>query len=159
MTPAPVTLRPATAADCAAVSALILGLAEVFLNGADPADATGFLSTLTPAALQDFFADPAIDAWVALDGGDVVGIASMKEHRHLYHLFVQPHQQGRGVARRLWDRLRTRALAGGNTGVFTVNASLNAVPVYRHLGFVTVDAPQARHGVRYQPMQLTEHSP
>jgi GNAT superfamily N-acetyltransferase len=151
-----VTLRPIAAADSVAVSELILGLAAVFLNGADPADAGDFLATLAPAALRDFFTDPAIDAWVALDGDDIVGVASMKDHRHLYHLFVQPQQQGRGIARQLWTQLRTRALAHGWGGIFTVNASLNAVPVYRRLGFAATAAPQTRHGVRYQPMQLTE---
>ncbi len=131
----------------------------MFLNGADPAESADFLATLSPAALRDLYADPAIEAWVALDGDDIVGVGSMKDHRHLYHLFVQPQQQGRGIARQLWTQLRSRALAHGNGGVFTVNSSLNAVPVYQRLGFVPTVAPQARHGIRYQPMQLPEQTP
>ncbi|TJY55174.1 GNAT family N-acetyltransferase [Sinimarinibacterium sp. CAU 1509] len=149
-------LRPATEADAPEISALILGLADFFVDANDRADATAFFDSLSPSALRTFIADPTIDAWIARAGDVLLGVASMKDRRHLYHLFISPEAHGQGIATQLWMRLKARALEQGHRGAFTVNSSMYAVPVYQRFGFVTTSPPQTRHGVRYQPMQLTE---
>ena len=40
--------------------------------------------------------------------------------------------------------------------VFTVNSSLYAVEVYRHLGFVPTDTEQLTNGIRYTPMRFEQ---
>lgn len=51
-------------------------------------------------------------------------------------LLVDPKYQGLGLARKHWEILRDHALRAGNRGVFIVNSSLVAVPIYQRFGFV-----------------------
>ena len=46
------------------------------------------------------------------------------------------------------------ALQAGNPGKFTVNSSLNAVPVYQRFGFVANGPVVQKHGIAFQPMLL-----
>jgi hypothetical protein len=46
-------------------------------------------------------------------------------------------------------------MRAGNPGQFTVNASLNAVPVYEKFGFVQQGEAQRMHGICFQPMRLS----
>ncbi len=91
---------------------------------------------------------------VAEMDGVVVGFIAMRDKRHLFHLFVDKPWHRRGVARRLWEVARQAALDGGNDGVFTVNSSNYAMPVYERFGFVRTAPTQESKGLRYNPMQL-----
>ena len=42
----------------------------------------------------------------------------------------------------------------GHDGVFTVNSSTYALPVYMRFGFVRTAPTQESKGLRYNPMQL-----
>ena len=91
---------------------------------------------------------------VAVFDGRVIGAVAMRDSRHLYHLFVHEDFQRQGIATRLWEVARDRSLAAGNPGLFTVNASLNAVPVYEKLGFIATSSSQETNGVIAVPMRL-----
>ena len=67
--------------------------------------------------------------------------------------------QGRGIARRLWERVRAEALAAGATGEFTVNSSLAAVAVYRRFGFRETGPCRREAGVAFVPMRLLPAPP
>jgi GNAT superfamily N-acetyltransferase len=92
---------------------------------------------------------------VADTGAELAGFIAVRDGSHLFHLFVARHWHGHGVARRLWDVARARALAAGNSGVFTVNSSKVARPVYEAFGFVPTAPLQCKHGIWFHPMQLT----
>jgi GNAT superfamily N-acetyltransferase len=92
---------------------------------------------------------------VADTGTELAGFIAMRDGSHLFHLFVARHWHRQGVARRLWDVARAAALAAGNTGVFTVNSSKVARPVYEAFGFVPSAPLQCQRGIWFQPMQLT----
>jgi GNAT superfamily N-acetyltransferase len=62
--------------------------------------------------------------------------------------------RGVGLGRRLWERLRDHALRSGNPGLFKVNSSINAVPVYERFGFVIAAPRVERFGGDYVPMIL-----
>ncbi len=152
--PAMLTIRNAIPPDAEQVSALITSLTHLFLALPDGNDAERFRAAVTPQALALYLARPDIDYRVAEADGVFCGAAALREHRHLQHLFVVPEFQQRGIGRQLWRAVRDAALAAGNAGEFTVNASLNAVLVYQRFGFESVGGPQQLKGLIFQPMKL-----
>ena len=97
---------------------------------------------------------PDVNFLIAEEDGAFCGAVGLREHRHLHHLFVAPKFQRRGIGWQLWRAVRDTAMAAGNPGKFTVNASLNAVPVYQRFGFESVGGPQQGNGLIFQPMTL-----
>lgn len=73
--------------------------------------------------------------YLAYVDGVVAGVAAIREDSHLFQLFVGTRYQGRGIARRLWQRLLRDSVRRADTRYFTLNAALDAVPVYLRLGF------------------------
>lgn len=91
-------------------------------------------------------------AWL---GDTLVGIAAMRDDCHLVHFFVGTRWQGRGIARRLWQRAMEDAVRRAGTRRFTLNATRCAVPVYRHFGFVATGPERfSPNGVLTTPMVL-----
>jgi GNAT superfamily N-acetyltransferase len=154
--PLPVMLkiRNATPPDADRISALITSLAHLFLASPDGAGADNFREAITPQALALYMMRPDIGYLIAEENGVFCGAVALREHRHLQHLFVAPIFQGRGIGWWLWASARDAAMAAGNPGEFTVNASLNAVPVYQRFGFESVGGPQQSNGLVFQPMRL-----
>jgi predicted GNAT family N-acyltransferase len=66
---------------------------------------------------------------------------------------------GQGIASTLWDIAKEAAASDGNTGRFTVNSSVNAVPIYERFGFVATGAVQVQNGIAFVPMELGGGSP
>lgn len=159
------TEHPASVDDAPAIAALIRSLAGPFLTSPDGTGADAFFESVSAAAIARYIASPNFDYRVRVeDGGDeavdggvadrLVAIGAMRDGRHLYHLFVAPSHQGRGLARGLWTQLRDAAAARGHAGAFTVNASLNAQAVYARFGFVPSGEVQRVHGIAFRPMIL-----
>jgi GNAT superfamily N-acetyltransferase len=148
------TLRRATPDDADQISRLIASLADLFYASPDGAGAERFRDAITPEAVALLVVRPEMIYLVAEEGGSVCGAVAIREKRHLLHLFVAPGFQRGGIGSRLWAAARDAALAAGNTGGFTVNASLNAVPVYLRFGFDLVGTPQQANGLIFQPMKL-----
>ncbi|SFR85307.1 Acetyltransferase (GNAT) domain-containing protein [Dyella sp. OK004] len=73
---------------------------------------------------------------LAFLGEVLVGVSAMRGDSHLVQFFVGTRYQGRGIARRLWQRTMQDAVRRADTRRFTLNASRCAVPVYLRLGFV-----------------------
>jgi GNAT superfamily N-acetyltransferase len=111
------------------------------------------LDSMTPAAIAKYIRS-GYRYHVAEDEDEIVGIVGVRENSHLYHLFVAESHQGHGLAKALWKKAMNESLCRGNPGEFTVNSSLNAQPVYEHLGFVAQSEPVTKHGVIYTPMNL-----
>jgi GNAT superfamily N-acetyltransferase len=149
-----IELRTATAADAPAASALIRAVSASFTLAPDGAGAEAFFASVSEAALRGYIADPLFDYRVATVAGTLAGLVAVRGDSHLYHLFVAPEHAGRGLARRLWDSARAAALARAGPAAFTVNATLNAEPVYAHFGFVRTGAVQHMHGIAFVPMRL-----
>lgn len=152
-------IRPATIADAAAISALILGVSPFFTLHPDGEGAEEFLATVGLEAIRGYLASPAYAYRVAVEDGVLAGVVAIRDNAHLYHLFVAPAHHGRGLARRLWDEAREAALRAGNPGAFTVNSSLYALPVYERFGFQPTGPRVDQHGVAYVPMRLVLHQP
>ena len=95
------------------------------------------------------------DGWpgfCALVGQVLVGVAVIKPPGHLYQLFVRSDVQGKGIGRSLFEIAEKHVIDETGNEIRTVNASLNAVSVYKRLGFELNGAIMEHDGVRFQPM-------
>lgn len=88
----------------------------------------------------------------AFYGGRLVGMLAMREPRHISLFFVEADCQGRGVGRRLFERMK-RDYA---KQVFTVHSAPRAVGFYRRLGFAPLGEERVSNGIRYVPMRYGE---
>ncbi len=119
----------------------------------------------TPGAAADFarendelgirgFVNAGMVYYVAENAGEITGFIAIRENKHVFHMFVDKTHHRQGIAKALWQTARQAALDAGNPGVFTVNASTFALPVYESLGFARTAALQCKNGIYYTPMQL-----
>lgn len=147
-----IEIRRADPDDAPAVSRLIRSLAHHFLLSPDGQGAERFMASTSAAELYALMASPQFHYLTAWQGEALVGVAGMRDHTHLFHLFVAPEVQGQGLARRLWDGLLREAQAAGKGQRITVNSSPVAVPVYERLGFRQEGTEIRTDGIRYTPM-------
>lgn len=148
-------IRPAAPGDADAISALIRGFAPTFTVHPDGAGAEAFFAQITPDSIAGFLASPDYAYLVAEEDGTLAGAVAIRGNTHLYHLFVHPAFQGRGLSRQLWEAAREAAMRAGNPGEFTVNSSLNAIPVYERFGFRPAGPRTEMNGIVFMPMKLS----
>ena len=122
------------------------------------AGAEKFLESVSEQAECEYLASRRYSYLVAEQNGEMVGFIAMRDGTHLFHLFVDIAHQGQGIARALWSLASKRASKAVRVSEFTVNASLNAVPVYVAFGFEPVGASVQAHGITFQPMRLAIQS-
>ncbi len=151
-------IRQATTSDAKNIADLIKVLALQFITPGFSVEATQhFLNANNQAAIESFF-EQGFVYFVAESAGangvELMGCIGMRNHSHLYHLFIAEACQGQGLARKLWQQAMSYCEAHGNAGSYTVNSSNNAVTVYQALGFVRTAPMQQMHGVWFNPMQL-----
>ncbi len=147
-------IRPATLADSEPISKLISGLSEKYIaHEFTQTGARELLNSMKPGAIEKYIRS-GYEYHVAEIGGRPVGVVGVRDNSHLYHLFVDEKFQKRGIAGQLWRVARESCLSKGNPGVFTVNSSKYALPVYEKLGFIVQSEPVERSGVVYIPMKL-----
>lgn len=84
--------------------------------------------------------------YLAFVDGVLAGVTTVRGDSHVVHLFVGTRYQGRGISRKLWERLRNDCVHRAGTRAFTLNATKAAVPVYLHLGFVRDRDPRRPRG-------------
>ncbi len=145
-------LRDMNDADTGAAARLLEVLArEYILASCSPEQASTFVRENDAQALRRLASGGYVYHLAEIDGR-LAGFIGMRERRHVYHLFVASEFQRRGVGRMLWEHSRHMAMQGGADGVFTVNASNYAVPMYERLGFVRAAAMQTKNGLAFNPM-------
>jgi GNAT superfamily N-acetyltransferase len=147
-------IRSAMVSDAGEIAALIQNLASYFIAEPGSTGTEAFFASISQQSIEGYVVNPGFIYLVALIGLRLVGVAALRDNKHVYHLFVHPEFHRQGAALALWTALKQKALNQRNNGFFTVNSSLFAVPAYASFGFVADGAPQVRNGIRYQPMQL-----
>jgi GNAT superfamily N-acetyltransferase len=152
--PSDILIRKATVDDATRVSLLFGTLSPYFTARPDGAGAEKFFEATSAEAIAGYIGSPRYDYWVAESADRLAGAAALRDRKHLYHLVVAASHQRRGVGRRLWSTMQANALAAGNPGEFTVNASLYGAPVYQRFGFVPTGEQATVNGVVFVPMQL-----
>jgi GNAT superfamily N-acetyltransferase len=149
-----ISIRDATPADAAAISALVRQSARntIFANGPDDG-CNYFLAMNTPAATTGRMRGN-YHYYIAEDEGQIVGMIAMRDNSHLYHLFVDQAWHGHGIGRRLWEHAREVCRRNGNPGRYTVNSTPEAIPIYERFGFVATGEIETRNGLTALPMRL-----
>jgi len=70
-----------------------------------------------------------------VDEGRIVGVVLVKNFWNLCSLFVDPSVQGQGIGRMLLESAIAACRGRSSRSAVRLNASPNAVPFYRHIGF------------------------
>jgi GNAT superfamily N-acetyltransferase len=150
-----ISIRSAIDTDAPGISRLLRSLSHTYIVSPDDPDLGKFLATLTESAISRFIGRSDVLYLVALaSSSELVGAAAISGNYKVEHLFVDPDYQRIGLGRRLWEQLRDHALRSGNPGLFEVNSSLNAVPIYERFGFAIAAPKVERYGGTYIPMVL-----
>ena len=147
-------IERATVADASRISALIRELSKPFLVSPSGEGAEPFFAVIGESAIQGYVSASNFEYFVAEEQGQLAGVVALRDNSHLFHLFVAEPFQGQGLGNKLWQLVKARAIQSGNPGNFTINSSLNALPVYEKFGFVASGPVVQTHGVAFQPMQL-----
>jgi len=160
-------IRPATAEDAPAISALVLSVAHFFTLDPKGLGAEDFLRTLEPDAVAARLSAASFATWVAVADGDgatgatgadgtngatgsaMADVVVVRGGSHLFHLFVAEPFQGQGVARRLWLHALSHLAPGTRT---TVNATPFAQGFYERMGFVATGPTVQTRGIAFVPM-------
>jgi GNAT superfamily N-acetyltransferase len=149
------TIREATLADSDPISKLVYRLAEKFIAQEFTREgAETLLSSMGLTAIKKFIGS-GFGYHIAKIDDRLVGVIGIRDNSQIYHLFVDEKYQNLGIARELWRVARESCLSKGNPGIFTVNSSRYALPVYVKFGFITQSSPQEKNGVIYIPMKLS----
>ena len=150
-------IRPIIETDIAAVARLIRLLSEQFIvHESAPDAAAAFVREHDQDAVRRNIGAGMVYQ-VAESDAMLAGFIAVRDNTHLFHMFVDQRFHRQGVARALWEVARAAAVKAGNPGVFTVNSSNFAVPVYEALGFIRTNVTQYSNGIYYNPMQLGRH--
>ncbi|MRD48079.1 GNAT family N-acetyltransferase [Caenimonas koreensis DSM 17982] len=75
-------------------------------------------------------------------GGRIVGVVLVKQFWNLCSLFVEADLQGQGVGRALVEAACDACRGRSPESALFLNAATNAIPFYRHLGFVERESAQ-----------------
>lgn len=132
-----------------AISQLIrLSFARLAASDWEPYAAERFLADMSAERLAEVLAGACFAATCWSDAG-MVGVMVMPEPAKVDLLFTHPDASRQGVARALWQTA-LQHLAQHHPDVRTVelNATPNAVPAYRALGFWPISAPFEAEGCR-----------
>ena len=88
----------------------------------------------------------------AFEGNVLVGmIATRNNNGHVAMFFVDENMQGKGIGRKLFDKI-----CDNNDNEFiTANSSPFALPIYLHLGFQETNKEQCINGIRFTPVKYS----
>jgi ribosomal protein S18 acetylase RimI-like enzyme len=155
VSPSPILVRAAVAADAPAISALIQSL--LHYRARDPAipPPAAFTAQFQPETLARLIDSDDHRYHVAFDDDRLVGVIGIRDCRHLLHLFVAESHHRRGIARALWQRAVATVLDAEPEVEMTVRSSIYATEVYRRFGFRADGAQVDSPGVSWVPMRTT----
>ena len=148
-TPEGIVVRDARLEDADAISALVIALARRWIA---PDCTEEGIARLVGSMSPEHIARRLHEGHrhvVAEREGRIVGVAALRLPSHLYYLFVAEDAQRRGIARHLWNDVRTSATPAVP---ITVNASLHAFDAYCRLGFQQAGPVRLEKGLRFVPM-------
>lgn len=82
------------------------------------------------------------------DRRELVGIIGLQDRQHICLFFVKKYYQRKGIGKELFQKV----LSLTKENEITVNSSLNAVNIYKKMGFTVTDEEQNIKGIRFVPM-------
>lgn len=120
----------------------------------EPEGIKSFEDFITDNTLHRMFIMGAYQMFVALDGGRLVGMITVRSSLHISLLFVDAHYHKKGIGRDLIGSLCKYLKNEVGTGKVTVNSSPYGVGFYHRLGFRDLQPEQVSGGIRYTPMEM-----
>lgn len=87
----------------------------------------------------------------AFENDKVIGVIATKDKNHIALFFVDGNYHKQGIGKKLFNIV----LELNEDNFFTVNSSLYAHEVYKHLGFEDTDTEQCINGLKFYPMKKT----
>jgi GNAT superfamily N-acetyltransferase len=147
-------IRALHEADIPAVADLLAVLAQAFILHDTPSEArAAFLAQHDAHGVRRMLDGGAVYHVADIDGA-IAGFIALRDHTHVFHLFVAQAHHRKGIASALWHVARNAAQDAGNPGRFTVNASNCALAVYEAFGFVRTAPMQTTNSISFNPMLL-----
>ncbi|MBI3524376.1 MAG: GNAT family N-acetyltransferase [Betaproteobacteria bacterium] len=147
-------IHPAVVEDAAAISALIRSFDGDVSAHPDGCGIEPYLASTSPEAEAGYIANPRYTYLTTFCESKLVGVVALRDRTHLFHLFIERSFQRRGIGRALWLAALTTVDPERTIGVFTVNSSLVALPVYEKFGFEPAGPKIEANGISFIPMQL-----
>ena len=142
-------IREATEEELGSASALARRAFDIALAPHYPAEGVAtFYAYASEAAVRLRHAEGHLTV-VAVEDGDLMGMAQLRDGTHLAMLFVLPEAQRQGIGRRLFEFILTKT----GSPRLTVNSSPNAEAAYHRFGFRRTADEQMKDGIRFIPMQ------
>ena len=162
-------IKQATEDDAKAISSLILETATAQLRNEFSDDGWDlFLKLLNENTQKSLIRSKKFNYLVAVNESvavnEIVGVLATKDVNHLFHFFIKPSWQGKGLAKLLWNQavieihngLNKKTIkAQNNNDSVSVNSSDFALTFYQHLGFVMEAGRQKKNGICYTPLRFT----
>ena len=144
-------IRRATVSDAASIAALVRASEAVLIE--DEGSSAPFWESMSERSHAENLASERFRYWVAESENSLLGFIAFRDGSHLFNLFVSTEHQRAGVGRTLWQFALSHSSSLNNEQGITVNASINAVPVYLALGFIQVGDVIRKHGIAFMPMR------
>jgi len=147
-------ISKATVVDAKAISELIIPLVTKYILPTCTGDGPKILLESMNVRSITGYIESSYCYLKAVEQGALIAVIGFRDNSHLYHLFVKEEYQGMGLATQLWELIKDECIANGNSGIFTVNAAVNAVQLYRKIGFKDHSGIRERCGIKDIPMRL-----
>lgn len=112
-----------------------------------------FFEFITDDTIYRSFLIGTYQMLVALDGGKIIGAASIRNRTHLSLLFVDENYHRRGVGSRLMNQMCRYLKDEEGEGYMSLKAAPVAVDFYRKLGFQIVSPEEEISGIRVTSME------
>lgn len=113
-----------------------------------------FKAFVYDGVLKNMFHNGAYQLFVAVSGGVIIGIISLRDNNHISLLFVDSKYHRQGVGSGLISKLAEYLYCEMGQTSMTVNAAPYAVEFYHKVGFEDTGEEQVSAGIRFTPMVL-----
>lgn len=112
-----------------------------------------FFDFITDRKIYRLFLAGEYQMMVALDRGEIIGVASVRNRNHLSLLFVDEEYHRKGIGRRLMDSLCAYLKEEEGEQYMSLAAAPYAVDFYLKIGFHTVGPEREVGGIRVTSME------
>ena len=147
------SIRHGVPSDATAIGTLVCSHVAASLVDPEGAEAQRFYATMSPSEVEKKMTRPNLFYVVAEIDSTVQGMILIRDNCHVGQFFVREAHQGKGLGSALWQFAVANAKRRGGTGLFTVNSSFYAEPIYRRFGFFPTGGPDVMQGFKFIPMQ------
>ncbi len=148
------SIQLATREYAAPISDLIGSVSSYFTLHPQGLGAEGFLETISPESILKYIENPSFYYCICIIENELAGVIAIKEKTHVFHLFVSPKHQKKGLARLLWNHALVNAFEKNAVVAVTVNSTPFAVEIYEKFGFKRAGEKVEKNGIAFVPMKF-----